>query len=90
MMIVGITGGIGSGKTMVCNIFRQLGIPVYEADVSAKKLYDAEPELLDRIKSDVSENVFDKKGNLVRQIRGFSPTRSPQLLRAGIDEALSS
>ena len=34
--------------------------------------------------------VFDKKGNLVRQIRGFSPTRSPQLLRAGIDEALSS
>lgn len=66
-MIVGITGGIGSGKTMVCKIFRQLGIPVYEADVSAKKLYDAEPELLDQIKNDISENVFDKKGKLDKQ-----------------------
>jgi dephospho-CoA kinase len=35
---VGITGGIGSGKTTVCNIFQVLGIPVYFADTRAKEL----------------------------------------------------
>jgi dephospho-CoA kinase len=38
MMRIGITGGIGSGKTAVCNIFRGLGIPVYDADTHAKIL----------------------------------------------------
>jgi dephospho-CoA kinase len=38
MMKIGITGGIGSGKTAVCNIFRGLGIPVYDADTHAKIL----------------------------------------------------
>ncbi len=37
---VGITGGIGSGKTVICNIFRCLGIPVFEADLETKKLLD--------------------------------------------------
>ena len=40
MKQVGITGGIGSGKTTICRIFEQLGIPVFNADVEAKKLYD--------------------------------------------------
>ena len=36
--IVGLTGGIGSGKTTVANYFKELGIPVYIADVEAKLL----------------------------------------------------
>ena len=67
MMVVGITGGIGSGKTVVCGIFRQLGIPVYEADAEAKKLYDTEPAIPEKIKKDFPEEVFDKKGNPDRQ-----------------------
>jgi len=39
MLKVGITGGIGSGKTVVCRIFQSLGIPIYHADVEAKQLY---------------------------------------------------
>ena len=39
-MVVGITGGIGSGKTTVCKIFELLGVPVFYADDEAKKLYD--------------------------------------------------
>jgi len=35
---IGITGGIGSGKSLVCKIFNQLGIPVYDADSHAKEL----------------------------------------------------
>ena len=42
---VGITGGIGSGKTTVCLIFKTLGIPVYDADTQAKYLMDTNPEL---------------------------------------------
>ncbi len=36
---VGITGGIGSGKSVVARIFGLLGVPVYESDIEAKKLY---------------------------------------------------
>jgi dephospho-CoA kinase len=39
MKIVGITGGIGSGKSTVCRIFSALGIPVFNADEEAKTLY---------------------------------------------------
>lgn len=38
MTVVGLTGGIGSGKTTVANCFRKLGIPIYIADDEAKKL----------------------------------------------------
>ena len=38
-MIVGITGGIGSGKSTVCRIFQSFGIPIYDADKRAKALY---------------------------------------------------
>ncbi|MEK0421466.1 MAG: hypothetical protein RLZZ161_1317 [Bacteroidota bacterium] len=39
MLRVGITGGIGSGKTTVCRVFETLGVPVYYADTEAKRLY---------------------------------------------------
>lgn len=38
MKVIGLTGGIGSGKTTVSNMFKELGIPVYIADIEAKKL----------------------------------------------------
>ncbi len=45
MIKVGLTGGIGSGKTMVCNIFKHLKIPVFHADIVAKELYDSDGEI---------------------------------------------
>lgn len=41
MIIVGLTGGMGSGKTTVANMFIELGIPIYIADVEAKKLMNS-------------------------------------------------
>ncbi len=38
MFKVGVTGGIGSGKSIICNIFHHLGVPVYQADIEAKRL----------------------------------------------------
>ncbi len=44
-MLIGITGGIGSGKSTVCQLFRALGAPVYEADDRAKWLTNHDPIL---------------------------------------------
>ncbi len=67
MKIVCITGGIGSGKSVVCKIFAQLGVPVYEADSAAKQLYDKYPELKQSIKTQISEEALDKNGNIDRK-----------------------
>ncbi|MFT4980443.1 MAG: dephospho-CoA kinase [Bacteroidia bacterium] len=43
MKVVGITGGIGSGKTTCCQVFEELGVPVYYADLRAKLLMVENP-----------------------------------------------
>jgi dephospho-CoA kinase len=45
MLTIGITGGMGSGKTTICKCFEVLGAPVFYADDEAKILYTTEPEL---------------------------------------------
>ena len=40
---LGVTGGIGSGKTTVCRIFRVLGVPVFVADVAAREVMNNDP-----------------------------------------------
>ncbi|MBL0032066.1 MAG: dephospho-CoA kinase [Bacteroidetes bacterium] len=67
MKIIGITGGIGSGKSVVCKIFEQLKIPVYEADSAAKLLYNKYPELKQSVRELVSEEAIDKNGNINRK-----------------------
>jgi dephospho-CoA kinase len=45
MLKIGLTGGIGSGKSTVSNIFEQLGVPVYYADTAAKRIMNEDPAL---------------------------------------------
>ena len=45
MIKVGVTGGIGSGKSLICQVFALLGVPVYNADDAAKDLMDSDPEI---------------------------------------------
>ena len=61
MMVVGITGGIGSGKSIVCSVFHQLGIPVYEADIEARKIYDI-PEVIAEVKKTFGAEYFTSSG----------------------------
>ncbi len=56
---VGITGGIGSGKTTVCKMFEDLGVPVYYADDRAKYLMQHEHHLIDQIKKHFGDDVYD-------------------------------
>lgn len=45
MKIVGITGGMGSGKSTIARFFAQWGVPIYQADLEARKLSDTDPEI---------------------------------------------
>ena len=58
MLRVGITGGIGSGKTTVCSIFEKLGVPVYYADSRAKDLVNTNSELQNKISDAFGQNSF--------------------------------
>ena len=66
MLRVGLTGGIGSGKSTVAQIFEVLGIPVYYADISAKKLMNEDAQLRSAITTIFGEqayvkNILDRK-----------------------------
>lgn len=67
MKVVGITGGIGSGKSIICRIFKSLGVPVYNADESVHSLYERHPEITKRIGKEISENALDKNGKINRK-----------------------
>ena len=58
MLKIGITGGIGSGKSTVANIFEVLGIPVYYADDAAKRLMNEDEELKEKIKLKFGNEVY--------------------------------
>jgi len=66
MIKVGITGGIGSGKTTVCEIFERIGAPVYYADKRAKELMESDNNLMASIKALLGETAYDEEGNLNR------------------------
>ncbi len=65
-MKVGLTGGIGCGKTTVLRLFRQLGVPCFEADAHAADYYE-EPDFLDEIRVQVSPDVFLPTGEIDKQ-----------------------
>ncbi len=66
MLKVGVTGGIGSGKTTVCKIFEVLGIPVYYADDRAKALMNSDEGIVSAVKEIFGEEAY-AGGKLNRQ-----------------------
>lgn len=58
MIKVGITGGIGSGKSIICQVFIRLGVPVYYADDAAKKLMEQDPDIRKALVSLLGENIY--------------------------------
>jgi dephospho-CoA kinase len=65
MIKVGITGGIGSGKSLVCDIFRKLGVPVYVADDRAKMLMNSDAHIKNQLIERFGASVY-KNGTLDR------------------------
>jgi dephospho-CoA kinase len=65
---VGITGGIGSGKTTVCRIFETLGIPIYYADDRAKALMTEDADLVKAVKNLFGDAAYLSDGALNRAL----------------------
>lgn len=63
---VGITGGIGSGKSIICKVFRTLGIPVFDADSEAKRLMTTDAGLVAAIRSAFGDGAYHDDGTLNR------------------------
>jgi len=59
MKVVGLTGGIGSGKSSVLEVFSAKGIPCYKADDRSKKLMQEDEELIFKIKKWFGDNIYD-------------------------------
>ena len=64
MLKIGITGGIGSGKTSICKVFETLGIPVFYADTVAKQIMTTDSILVEGIKDTFGEQSYSESGIL--------------------------
>ena len=58
MILVGLTGGIGSGKSTVINYFKELGITCYQADDEAKELMNSDKGLIKKIKNSFGDSIY--------------------------------
>lgn len=67
-IIIGVTGGIGSGKSYICRIISSLGFPVYNCDAEAKKLMNTNKHIINSLKQLIGENSYDSEGNLNKPI----------------------
>jgi len=77
---LGVTGGIGSGKTTVCRIFRVLGVPVFVADVAARQLMNSDPDIRSQINAIAKADLYTT-GELDRKELARLIFNKPELLQ---------
>ncbi len=79
MLKVGLTGNIGSGKTIVAGIFSKLGVPVFHADIEARKQFESE-DILNSIMEVFGPAVFSSTGQVLRPVLAEIVFNEPDLL----------
>ena len=67
MKKIGITGGIGSGKTIICDVFRLLGVPVYNADNIARDLQQNDSNVRNALIELLGKDIYNASGVLDRE-----------------------
>ena len=82
LLQIGITGGIGSGKSLVCKIFQCLGAPVYDADSRAKVLMTTDGILISQIKKEFGNLSYNTDGTLNRKHISDSAFGNPGKLKS--------
>ena len=70
MLRIGITGGIGSGKTTVCRLFELLGVPVFYADTEAKTILEADLDVKTAVINKFGSSVVDTAGSIDKKKLG--------------------
>ena len=77
---IGITGNIGSGKSLVCKIFNHLGINTFYSDEETKKLYFL-PEIKKDIINHFGEEVYFTDGSLNKKLLSYHLFQNPEALK---------
>lgn len=67
MKLIGLTGGIGTGKSTVARILRLRGYEVYDCDLEAKRLMDESPEVRRSLRDRWGEDIYSARGELDRR-----------------------
>lgn len=80
MKCIGITGNIGSGKSLVCKIFNHLGINTFFSDEETKKLYLL-PEIKEQILNYFNDEVYFKDGSLNKKLLSYHLFRNHKALQ---------
>lgn len=80
MKRIGITGNIGSGKSLVCKIFNHLGINTFFSDEETKKLYLL-PEIKEQILNYFNDEVYFKDGSLNKKLLSYHLFKNPMALQ---------
>lgn len=78
---IGVTGGIGAGKSTVCRIFQILGAPVYDADSRAKWLMNHDSTLISSLKDLVGNEIYTPEGLLNRSFLSDAIFSNPEMLK---------
>lgn len=81
MLKVGITGGIGSGKSIVCQVFETLGIPVFYADRAGRYLMENDATVIDAVRELFGADIYDN-GVLNREKVGSIVFKQPEILQS--------
>jgi len=81
MLKVGITGGIGSGKSTACKVFKVLGIPVFEADSTAKKLMETDRSIRENLTALFGPSTYQPDHTLDRKYLAGIVFNNPNLLK---------
>lgn len=60
MLKVGLTGGIGSGKTLIGEIFKRFGIPIFNADTEAKNILNSDIDVITKMKKHFGDDIYNE------------------------------
>lgn len=80
MLRIGITGGIGSGKSIASRLFHALGVPIYDADTRARWVMENDAELRQQLTAAFGSATYDAAGHLNRPVLAGTVFNNPALL----------
>lgn len=80
MLKIGLTGGIGSGKSTVAEVFKAFGVPVFNSDLEASKITQS-PEILLELVHAFGQDILDQQGLLDRKCLAELVFKNPEALQ---------
>ena len=78
MMRIGLTGGIGTGKSTISLMLKEAGFKIIDADIIARDVLVKYPEILERVRIEFGEGFFDWRGEFRRKEFGNHIFRFPK------------